>query len=596
MVSIFFSYSHEDAATAAAIESALAKRGIAVWRDNQLVGGNPWTEKLNEQFALRRNFLFLLSRHSMDPARYQRYELHVANETKKRIIPVYHQITPQEVAVKLPILAPLTGIQTSDPDAVAERVSQILRQDVLYLGGAERAALALALADLDRSVDGANRALRLAGVDYRVPPGRTPLAAWHDAIVVAEAHEVVADLVGRFIASAEQPYAAATRRAAAILAASPSMNAPIERRTVQSDIDRLVRDGIVGDADGLRAYAVLHVWPKAPFDAVPRDKESRQRIAADCQPLMAANGTFADPGLPLRLAADVIADRLTPSMLKSHFGSIAAAPADAKSAIAVALTWAPPLCDAALQEIKRLAGGAPTAAPSQRLLDLRICLAWLAILREGGVAAEAVLQAVVRGALASGHAALAVSALEVADERRADSYQAIWSNGDDAVSAARAVKRLAENGSSVTALDRSLAAAVSAAVVNAKDESVDALRTMRNNVLMLWLAVVGPLVTDAQERLLFDQIARPMRSPVDGRLSEAAASALAECDDLAARWHRLGGLRAKWVARLSAAGPCEPAKRLLESLGNAGVAADHKDAYFSLQRYCTGQDRGTTRG
>lgn len=596
MASFFLSYSREDAATAAAIEGALTQRGMSVWRDDQLLGGDPWPNEINKQFLQSHHVIFLISRSSFEPGRYQSYELEIAHGSGKVIIPVLHGgVTEKEVAEKLPILGPLTKIRTSDSDVVAEEVARVVRR--LRVGDAARATLALALADLGGSVAAANTALRLAGIGYQVRPGHTLLNAWHDALIVSDWHDAAHEMVERFVAATDQPYARGTRRAAAVLDGAVIPVGQIDRGTIRSKVGRLIRDGIVEDYEQLRAYAVLHVWPEGPIDdGTPLDQDRRRKVAASCRPLLDANGYFADRSLPLWLTADLIVDRVTPSRLTRDLGNVTGASANARSAVALALTWAPALLNKAIDAIKDTAANVMTASPSGQVTDLRSCIAWLAILREAGISDESTLQTVVRAALMSGHAVLAICALEAADEKRTDRYQTIWAKGSHPFSAVRSVKRLAENGSSVAGLHRSLALAVPAAVLNAKDADVDALRIQPNNVQRLWLGIIGPILTSAQEQLLFDIIAHPIRTSVERRLSEAAALALAECDDLLSRWLRMDALRRTWIELLPADGRCESAKQLLASLGEAGVAASQHADYFSLQRYCTRDKRGTTNG
>ena len=107
MADIFISYSRKDSREADELVSRLKEAGISVWIDKHgIIGAEEWATEIVEGIHACSTFLLLLSTNSVQSENVLK-ELSLANETRKRILPV--DIHPTELPTSF--MYPLAGLQ-----------------------------------------------------------------------------------------------------------------------------------------------------------------------------------------------------------------------------------------------------------------------------------------------------------------------------------------------------------------------------------------------------------------------------------------------------------------------------------------------------
>ncbi|MEN6641397.1 MAG: TIR domain-containing protein [Armatimonadia bacterium] len=137
---LFISYAGEDREFAHRLASELTDRGLHIWYDKfRLTLGQSIEGAIAEGLMLSRYGLVVLSPHSLRkpwPLRELRALLH---QREGALLPVFHGLTPEQVAEKDPLLADIWGVSTGE--GLEFVVAQVLERIRPGLRGARAVAL-----------------------------------------------------------------------------------------------------------------------------------------------------------------------------------------------------------------------------------------------------------------------------------------------------------------------------------------------------------------------------------------------------------------------------------------------------------------------
>lgn len=518
---VFFSYSHQDAATTVAIVEALEKRGLSVWYDRQRLQAGESIVGEIDQALKRSSHVIVLASAAYKPSSFAYdHEFAPAIAARKHIIPILHGAEASELPSV--ILSANLGISSdAGPDAVGDELVRILRPSLRRMDGKRRAALALALADL-------------------LPDGndgdQTPLGSWHSALLAAEENAEVETLLSRALEKASSDYSpAAMFLSAARWTSNPDHPAPPERSAIDKRVRSLELEGFTAGAHRLASYALLHLWPALLRDPrfrtlaanVSDDGDDYRDVALQTASLR-DSGHFVDPALPLGLAATLIADRATAADAHLLAGAIADAPSAGRSALALAARWSPEIRDAIGESVRRAAATPVEAAPSKRSAALRTAISCLAVLREAGTTANDLRDLVIGFAMQCGSPEDAVRAAEAVADSDPATFDALWVRTGHPAAAA-AVRRLVQDGAPADSLPPRLQMAVCSALPSATRAELDAVRS-DERVLEAWLDALGPVLNREQYALLSEvaEGAHPGRSSKAARRQQKGVRARPE--------------------------------------------------------------------
>lgn len=121
---VFISYAHEDKAYVDELEQVLKAWGISVWRDTNAVSwGDSLRQKIDEGLSQSKFGITVLS--SIYLSKYWTsneldglFALENANGTKK-ILPIWHNVTQQEVVIKSPVIAGRLAKNSQNDDVIS---------------------------------------------------------------------------------------------------------------------------------------------------------------------------------------------------------------------------------------------------------------------------------------------------------------------------------------------------------------------------------------------------------------------------------------------------------------------------------------------
>jgi hypothetical protein len=494
---VFFSYSHQDAATTMAIVGALERRGLSVWYDRQrLQAGESIVGEIDR--ALKRSsHVIVLASTAYKPSSFAYdHEFAPAIAARKHIIPILHGVEASDLPSV--ILSANLGISSdAGPDAVGDELVRILRPSLGRMDGKRRAAVALALTDL-------------------LPEGndedQTPLASWHSALLVAEENAEVETLLARALEKALSDYSpAAMFLSAARWNSDPNHPPPPERSAIDNRVRSLQLDGLMIDAHRLASYALWYVWPellrnprlKTLAASESGDGDDHRDVASHTA-LLRDGGRFVDPALPLGLAATCIVDRASAADARLLAEAIADAPPDGRSVLALAARWSPEIRQAIVDSVRCAVAMPVDTASSKRSAALRTAIACLAVLREAGSPANDLRDVVVDFAIRCGSPEAAVRATEAVADSDPTTFEALWVRTGHPAAVA-AVRRLAQDGAPTDALTPRLQIAVRSALPSATRAELDAVRA-DERLMEVWLDALGPVLNGEQYALLSEVV------------------------------------------------------------------------------------------
>jgi hypothetical protein len=87
MLKVFISYASEDYPVARRLYTALQRRGIDPWLDDELRPGGEWNDDITSEIAASTHFVALISAHSLRDDRFVRREWYLALAQNKPFIP-----------------------------------------------------------------------------------------------------------------------------------------------------------------------------------------------------------------------------------------------------------------------------------------------------------------------------------------------------------------------------------------------------------------------------------------------------------------------------------------------------------------------------
>lgn len=134
---VFVSYAHEDKAFVNELVAAFQKRGIKVWIDSLEIGwGDSIRTKIDEGLNKSRYGIVILTSDYIDENKYwTRTELEgllqVESIKGKIILPIWHNLTKEQVIKYSPTIAQRNAISTAifTTDEIAEKLEQLLNAD-----------------------------------------------------------------------------------------------------------------------------------------------------------------------------------------------------------------------------------------------------------------------------------------------------------------------------------------------------------------------------------------------------------------------------------------------------------------------------------
>ncbi|MBR5415890.1 MAG: toll/interleukin-1 receptor domain-containing protein [Thermoguttaceae bacterium] len=134
---VFVSYAHEDKAFVNELVAAFQKRGIRVWIDSLEIGwGDSIRTKIDEGLNKSRYGIVILTSDYIDENKYwTRTELEgllqVESIKGKIILPIWHNLTKEQVIKYSPTIAQRNAISTAifTTDEIAEKLEQLLNAD-----------------------------------------------------------------------------------------------------------------------------------------------------------------------------------------------------------------------------------------------------------------------------------------------------------------------------------------------------------------------------------------------------------------------------------------------------------------------------------
>jgi len=133
---LFISYAFEDKDTAAQLNAKLREKGLNPWfAGDQLQIGDSLTQTISAGLTESRFGVVILSKGYLTNYRWTMAEFSslFAFQTARKekvILPVWHNITYQEIIETLPIMADVVGISTDKGiDAVADAIDRAIKKD-----------------------------------------------------------------------------------------------------------------------------------------------------------------------------------------------------------------------------------------------------------------------------------------------------------------------------------------------------------------------------------------------------------------------------------------------------------------------------------
>ena len=134
---VFVSYAHEDEPFANELAQAFRKRGINVWIDNsEIAWGDSIRTKIDEGLNKSRYGVVILTPNYIKDSKYWTKTeleglLQVESVKGKRILPIWHNLTKDQVIEFSPTIAQRNAISTAifTTDEIAEKLEQLLNVD-----------------------------------------------------------------------------------------------------------------------------------------------------------------------------------------------------------------------------------------------------------------------------------------------------------------------------------------------------------------------------------------------------------------------------------------------------------------------------------